>query len=287
MKNVNAETRVFAILGNPVAHSLSPGMYNEAFAYLGMNSIYVAFKVAEDSLGQAVAGMKSLGVWGGNVTIPLKEKIIPYLDGITEEARLIGAVNTFRREEDKLMGTNTDGVGFIKALTKAYPDALTRKKALLLGAGGSARAVAAALALAGIKEITVINRNIDKARDLAQTLEKAGAAASCLRWGEAGLADAFRDSKLVINTTSLGMAPHIGDAPPYDSAWLSPRHLVVDLIYRPARTRFLREAGERGCQTMNGLGMLLEQGVLTFEYWYPGATAPVEVMARELERRLK
>ena len=286
MNKANGETQVFAILGNPVAHSLSPEMYNASFAYLGMNSIYVAFRVEEDFLGQAVAGLKSLGVRGGNITIPLKEKIMPYLDSITEEARLIGAVNTFRRENDKLVGTNTDGAGFIKALTKTYPAALQRKKALLLGAGGSARAVGFSLALAGIEEITVVSRNIEKARDLARILEKAGAKAACMGWGEAGLEDAFRNGELVVNTTPLGMAPHTEAAPAYDPSWLSPQHFVVDLIYRPARTRFLREAGERGCRIMNGMGMLLQQGVLAFEYW-SGVTAPEEIMARELERRLK
>jgi len=282
---INGETNIFAVLGNPIAHSLSPDMYNAAFEHLHMNCAYVAFSVEEDRLGQAVDGIRSLGIQGGNVTIPFKEKIMPFLDCVTEEARLMGAVNTFYHKNNKMCGANTDGPGFIKALTKAYPDGLSGKRALVLGAGGSARAVAVSLALTGTEEITIINRNINKAFSLARVLEETGAKATCLEWNDARVEDTFKGSGLIINTTPLGMAPRVELAPAVEPSWFLPHQLVVDLIYRPARTLFLSRAKERGCRTMNGMGMLLEQGVLAFELW-SGAQAPVEVMARELERRL-
>lgn len=312
MCSVDGATQIYAVLGNPIGHTLSPAMYNAAFRKLQMNSIYVAFRVGKNRLEEAVRGIKALGIRGGNVTIPLKEAIIPYLDGLTEEARLIGAVNTFYWAEGKesgagLWGDNTDGAGFLAAIRKVNPQILRERSAVMFGAGGAARAVAVALALAGMKELTILNRQRAKAVALAERLEKLGmkvnvrfwpteapkdeegqraaSAANGSKQGEqaADLRELFQRSGLVVNTTPLGMAPQAEGCPPLDEAWLHPQQLVVDLIYRPRETLFLRKAREAGCQTLNGLSMLLAQGALSFQRW-ADTDAPVEVMAKELER---
>jgi shikimate dehydrogenase len=292
---VNGATKVYAILGNPLGHTLSPAMHNAAFAALKMNAVYLALQVEKHNLAEAVKGIRALGIQGGNVTIPFKEAIIPYLDGITEEARLIGAVNTFYWDENGqgLWGDNTDGAGFLVALGEKSPVILQEEQgAVLLGAGGAARAVAVALALAGMKELTIVNRDQARGEVLAARLDKLGMKASVRAWPEKGLQvgleeelkEDFRKSRLIINTTPLGMSPHEEECPPVDVEWLCQEHLVVDLIYRPKETRLLQKARVRGCQTLNGLPMLLAQGVLSFQRWAGGVAAPVEVMAKELER---
>lgn len=306
---VNGATKVYAILGNPLGHTLSPAMHNAAFAALKMNAVYLALQVEKHNLAEAVKGIRALGIQGGNVTIPFKEAIIPYLDGLTEEARLIGAVNTFYWDENGqgLWGDNTDGAGFLAALGEKSPAILQEEQgAVLLGAGGAARAVAVALALAGMKELTIVNRDQVRGEVLAARLGKLGMKATVRAWPEKGIQEKskeeykeeykkerkeqkeefrelFRKNRLIINTTPLGMSPYEEECPPLDAEWLHQEHLVVDLIYRPRETRLLQRARVRGCQTLNGLPMLLAQGVLSFQKW-AGAAAPVEVMAEELER---
>ncbi|HHY06303.1 MAG TPA: shikimate dehydrogenase [Clostridia bacterium] len=283
MSSVNGKTKVFAVLGNPIEHSLSPVMYNAAFSELGMNSIYVALKVEKDKLKDAIRGLKALGIQGGNVTIPFKEKIISHLDELTTEARLIGAVNTFYWEEGRLWGDNTDGAGFLVALRRANFDFAPSKSVLLLGAGGAARAVGVALALAGIKNFTIVNRNREKAEGLANLLEKLGSIVSLRSWQGQGLKDAFSENKLVVNTTPLGMFPQEEEGPPVEEKWFAKGQLVVDLIYKPQETLFLQKAKAHGCQTLNGLSTLWAQGVLAFERW-SGQKAPADIMAQELKR---
>lgn len=286
MVKINAQSQVYIILGNPIAHSLSPAMYNAAFNSLKLNCLYMASQVEEGQLQAAIQGIKALGIRGGNVTVPFKEKVIPYLDGITEEARHIGAVNTLYWERGKLWGTNTDGPGFLCALEKEEPNYRDYNHALILGAGGAARAIVVSLALAGIKNITIINRKREKALELAAKAHTLGCMASALDWNEGGLEEVFRGRGLIINTTSLGMNPQEDKMPPLNPLWLGPQHLVVDIIYKPSMTLLLSSASKRGCRTMNGIGMLLEQGILAFEKW-SGYKAPVEVMKRELERWLE
>ncbi|MGI6588346.1 MAG: shikimate dehydrogenase [Peptococcia bacterium] len=282
MLKVNGKTKVFAVLGNPLEHTLSPVMYNAAFSALGMNSIYVALKVEKNKLKNAVQGIKALGIQGGNVTIPFKEKITPYLDELTKEARVIGAVNTFYWDEGCLWGDNTDGSGFLVALQQAKFKLTPSQGVLLLGAGGAARAVGVALALTGIKNFTIVNRNREKAKELADLLEKLGSIVSLRSWQGQGLKEAFSENKLVVNTTPLGMFPQ-EEGPPVEEKWFAKGQFVVDLIYNPQETLFLQKAKARGCYTLNGLLMLWAQGVLAFEKW-SGQKAPEKVMAEELKR---
>ncbi len=285
MREINGSTNLFVILGQPIEHTLSPAMYNAAFATLGYNGVYVACAVAEGQLAEAVQGIRALGIKGGNVTIPYKEKIIPFFDDLTQEARLIGAVNTFYWQEGKLTGANTDGAGFFQSLQKLEPAVTSYHGAVILGAGGAARAVAVTLALAGLPEIYLVNRDLGKAQELAGKLRDLGCRARVLAWAAPELKEIIKHYPLLINTTSLGMTPWEQEKPPIDYDLISADHLVADLVYRPAETLFLKEAGSRGARTMNGLGMLLEQGVLAFNLW-SGLTAPVEVMAQELARWL-
>lgn len=283
MLTVNGKTKVFALLGNPLEHTLSPAMYNAAFSALGMNSIYLGLKVEKDKLEDAVQGLKALGIRGGNVTLPFKEEIQLYLDKLTKEARLIGAVNTFYWKENRLWGDNTDGAGFLAAMQDVKLNIFDCKGTLLLGAGGAARAVGVALALAGIKNFTIVNRNRERAKELAILLESLGSIVSIRSWEDPGLKEAFLENKLVVNATPLGLLPQKKVSLPVEEKWFVKGQLVVDLIYKPRETLFLQKAKARGCQTLNGLPMLLEQGILAFEKW-SGQKAPREVMVKELER---
>lgn len=285
MEQIDGTTKVYAILGQPIRQTLSPVMYNAAFSALGYKGVYIACAVPENGLAEAVQGIRALNIRGGNVTIPFKEKIIPYLDGVTAEARLIGAVNTLFWEQDKLLGANTDGAGFLKALQQIEPDVLKFPGAVILGAGGAARAVAVTLALAGLKEIFIVNRDKGKATSLVATLTGLGCSAQVIEWENPMLTEILTRLPLLINTTPLGMAPADQGLPPLNYSGLSSQHLVVDLIYKPGETLFLQKAKAQGCRTMNGLGMLLEQGVLSFRLW-SGQEAPATVMAKALERWL-
>lgn len=281
---INGQTKLYVIIGQPIGHTLSPAMHNAAFAALGYNGVYLPCPVQEDSLAEAVSGIRALGIRGGNVTIPFKEKIGRYLDGLTEQARIIGAVNTLYWEQDRLIGANTDGDGFLQALLRLEPAAAALPGAVVLGAGGSARAVAVSLVQAGLKRLVLVNRKLDKAGKLAVVLRDLGADVQVMAWNDPDLRKMISQMPLLINTTPLGMTAFPG-SPPIDCEVLTPHHIVADLIYRPAETEFLQKAKSKGCRTMNGVGMLLEQGVLSFRLWI-GREAPAGVMAQELARWL-
>lgn len=285
MERINGKTEVFVILGQPIGHTLSPALHNAAFAALNYNGVYLACPVPEDRLSEAVQGIRALGIRGGNVTIPYKERIIPYLDGITDKARLIGAVNTLYWEEDRLMGANTDSAGFLQALQQEEPAVANYPGAVIIGAGGAAKAVAVSLASAGLSKICLVNRNRAKAEDLGRILSGLGCMVHILDWSAPNLEVALREMPLIINATPLGMSPAYPDLEHLPYQVLGEGHFVVDLIYRPKETFFLQKAKAQGCRTMNGSGMLLEQGVLSFGLW-TGQEAPREVMAQVLARWL-
>ena len=274
---IDGAAETFGIIGNPVTHSLCPVMHNAAFAALGMNCVYIPLP-AHDIAG-GVAGLKALGFKGVSVTIPHKEKIIPYVDVLDPVAAKIGAVNTLviKREEEgvepKVHGYNTDWVGANRALEEKVN--LRGAKVLLLGAGGSARAIGYGLLEAGA-EITLVNRTASRGEALANQL-------GCEFCPEDKLGDLQTD--VLVNTTSVGMTPDI-DATPIDKEFLSRFSVVMDIVYAPLETRLLREAEGAGCSVVNGLSMLLFQGVAQFELW-TGRDAPVEVMRNVLYERMK
>lgn len=279
---IDGTTGVVALLGHPVAHSKSPEMMNRAFQEAGLPYIYAAFDVAPEKLGDAVRGLRALGVRGWNVTIPHKVAIMEWLDEVEETARAIGAVNTVVNDNGRLVGYNTDGAGYLHSLRDETGLDITAQRVLLLGAGGAARAVGHALATAGVRHITVANRTKEKAEELAAHLRQWTATDTV---GLADLNRVMEETTLLVQTTSVGMHPHV-DEIPIDPSCLHDRLIVSDLIYRPKWTRLLQEAKERGARIHFGLGMLLYQAVLAFEHWM-GRPAPIALMREVLETSLQ
>ncbi|WP_395092868.1 shikimate dehydrogenase [Armatimonas sp.] len=266
---IRGTTKVCGVWGWPVTHSASPAMHNAAFEALGLDFVYVPFAVSPENLKQAVAGVRALGMVGVNVTVPLKERIIEFLDRLTERAERLGAVNTLFWEGDKLCGDSTDGPGFLAALPIALTPSMT---AVVLGAGGSARAVVDALVQSGIR-VLVANRTVERAEELVTRFGAAGA----LPLEEAPLREALRDASLLVNTTSIGMHPNHTEQPPVPEDALHPDLFVTDLIYNPAQTRLLARAQQHGCGTQNGIEMLVQQGAISFTRW-TGQEAPLKIM---------
>ena len=266
---LTATTKLCAIIGNPVEHSLSPLIHNAAFDHLNLNYIFLAFKV--EHLREAVMGMRALSLTGVSVTIPHKVEVMDYLDDIEDVAQKIGAVNTIVNREGRLFGYNTDCSGAIKALEEKRE--LKNKKTVLLGAGGAARAIAFGLKEKGA-DLTILNRTLKKAEVLASEL-------GC-QYGGLELMESFKPD-ILINTTSLGMYPQV-DATPVRKEFLKGM-LVFDIVYNPLKTRLIREAEQNGCATIMGLEMFINQAALQFELW-TGKKAPVELMRNVVVEKL-
>lgn len=278
-------TRIVGIFGDPIAHTLSPAMHNAAFAALGLDWVYVPVRVRSRDLEDALRGMRAMGWAGINVTIPHKERVVRYLDRLSPEARLTGAVNTIVSGSRGLTGHNTDGRGFVTALAverRFRPDGA---RAVILGAGGSGRGIAVALLRAGAGEIAILNRTPRRAaalaRHLAEAFPRARIESGPLTPERAG--KAFEGADLLVNATAVGMGPTAHRGLPL--ARLPRRAIVSDIVYRPARTDLLDQAARRGLRTQGGLGMLLHQGAEAFSLW-TGRPAPLGVMRRALRRAL-
>jgi len=268
---INGRTKIYGILGRPVAHSLSPAMHNAAFKELGLNAVYVAFPVT--SLSQAVAGLKGLDIRGVSVTIPFKEEIIPLLDELDPQASRIGAVNTVVNRDGRLYGYNTDWLGALHAL-KAKTG-LKGEHVLILGAGGAARAIAFGILEEGGR-VTLTDLDAPRAAALARDLKV-----------EAIPLDALDrcSAAILVNATPVGMAPQV-DNIPLDPELLGRYQLVMDIVYQPLTTRLLREAQARGVATLDGLQMLIHQATAQFELW-TGRPAPLAVMSQAAYEALK
>ena len=267
---VDGQTELYGILGQPVSHSLSPAMHNAAFRHLHLNKIYLPFPAQDAKM--AVTAMKTLGIRGASVTIPHKQAVIPVLDTIDPLAAKIGAVNTLIFRDGAAHGVNTDWLGANTALAQIAP--LAGKSALLLGAGGSARAIGFGLIQAGVS-LTMASRTPSRGQALAGDL-------GCPWRPLADLDDFTAD--LLINATSVGMGPNSGQTP-VPARLLTNFGLVMDIVYSPLATTLLKEAKAAGCQTVNGLEMLLYQGSAQFELW-TGLKAPVKIMRQALLTRI-
>jgi shikimate dehydrogenase len=267
---ITASTRVAGIVGDPVTHSLSPVVHNAAFRALGLDWVYVAFEVADGLAADAIGGMRALGIAGMNVTMPHKQAVIGALDRVTPTAERLQSVNTISWRGDQLVGDSTDGAGFVEALRHDEGVDPAGRRAVVLGAGGAARAVVLALADAGVVDIAVVGRTHANA-ELA-----AGLAPGVTRAGDDG---AIADADIVVNATPVGMAgtSEVG-ALPVDPAALRAGQVVVDLVYHPLRTPLLEAAKERGCIAVTGLGMLIHQAAHAFRLW-TGEDPPLEVMS--------
>jgi shikimate dehydrogenase len=280
---ISGKTLVFGIFGHPVEHSFSPGMHNAAFATLRIDACYVPFTVSPEKLGAAIKAMIPLGIRGLNITVPHKEKIIAFLDDLTEDARLIGAVNTIEVKGTRLIGHNTDGRGFLRSLQKETSFRPKGKTILILGSGGAARAIGFSLALAGAREILLNDLDARKATRLASDIRaKTGAQARAIKTDT--IADAIAASHALINATPQGLKK--SDSIPLPKGSIRSTHLVCDLIYNPPMTGLLQEANRQGAATLSGIGMLLYQGVIAFEIW-TARRAPVKVMRDALLKQMQ
>lgn len=273
---IGGRTRVVGIIGDPVEHSLSPRMHNAAFEHLKLDYVYVPFRVSSSALKEAIEGVRALNIRGVNVTIPHKVSVIPLLDWVDEEALNIGAVNTIVLENGKLKGYNTDGLGFLEALREEGVE-VSGIKAVLIGAGGAARAIAYSLAPM-VSELVILNRTADKAISLSEELKGKGWSARGGRLEKETLEKELRDAELLVNATSVGMYPDV-DETPVPREVLNSRLTVFDAVYNPIETRLLRDAKSVGAKVVNGVGMLVNQGAVAFKLW-TGVNPPKEVMRR-------
>lgn len=284
--NVTGKTRVLGIIGSPVGHSLSPAMQNAAIGALAIDYVYVPFPVEPDYLGAAVEGLKRLGVWGFNVTIPHKTAVIPFLDRVSPDAELCGAVNTVCRDGDLLVGHNTDTSGFLDSLVRDLAFEPRGAAVMLLGAGGAAQAAMAALSKAGASRIVIANRTLCKARSLAERFTalfpRVEYCLSSLEPAEMSRNAAGAD--LLVNTTSVGMNGTNFECISFLEN--SPGFLVYDMVYTPAETPLLAAARGMGLKCANGAGMLVSQGEAAFRLW-TGKEPPAGIMKNALFKKLE
>lgn len=282
---LSGKTRVIGIFGQPIEHSMSPVIQNAAFKAAKLDYVYIPLQVHEHLLNQAVEGIRALNLVGVNVTIPHKEKVIPYLDNLSTEAKLIGAVNVIINDKGTLVGYNTDGRGFVESLRFEAKVEPKGKRIAILGAGGAARAVAIQLALDGAEEIYLLNRSPEKAKLITDVINShtASKASSC-PLENAG--DILKKVDILINSTPIGMYPNQNQPALVERNLLSEHLLVCDLVYNPLETTLLRNAKEQGCQILKGTGMLIYQGALAFEIW-TGQKASVEIMYEALLKNLR
>lgn len=283
MVNVSSQSKVYAVIGDPIAHSQSPLMHNAALQELQVDGVYTAFHVMPEQLEQAVGGIRALGLGGANVTIPHKERVIAYLDGIDEGAKEIGAVNTIIRRDGKLYGYNTDGIGYVRSLKEEAQAELASSRIVIIGAGGAARGIAHALLKEGCAELVIANRTVERAQDLADDLSEFGNVKAVTLHDAPEIAS--HEVDIVVQATSVGMHPCM-DASPLSADWLHPQMLVSDIIYNPLETALLKAARNKGCRIHNGLGMFVHQGAIAFELW-TGLKAPVDVMRRKVLETLQ
>jgi len=255
--------KIVGIIGHPVAHSLSPLMHNSAAKITGMDIVYVAMDVLPENLKKGVDGIRALGIYGVNVTVPHKEKVVKLMDEVDAEASLIGAVNTITLKNGRLHGANTDGRGFLRSLD-AEGFCASGKRAAVIGAGGSARAVGVSLLRAGVSGLTIINRTPSHGRLLARRLAELGEV-SFVPAGSVKAGAVIEECDLVVQTTPCGMRRR--DPLPVKSAKFRPGQYAYDIIYSPIETRFLKNARLKGARTINGLGMLVYQGSESFKIW--------------------
>ncbi|MBX9954066.1 shikimate dehydrogenase [Peribacillus simplex] len=255
--------KIYGVMGDPIVHSMSPDIHNDAFEKENIEAVYHHFHVTKEGLNDAVKGMKALGIEGFNITIPHKTSIIPFLDEVDELALAIGAVNTVVNKNGRFIGYNTDGKGFFKSLCDEISGDIKAKKTLVIGAGGAARAIYFTLVKEGVKQVDIANRTKERAAQLVSDCpyDKVSKALSIIEAEES-----LSQYDLIIQTTSSGMSPEL-DHSPLKVDQLKTGAIVSDIIYNPLQTKLLREAGEKGAETQNGLGMFINQAALAFEIW--------------------
>ena len=285
-KVMPGKTKVCGIIGDPIEHTMSPLMHNAAFDKMGIDYLYVPFKVGKEDLGKAIEGMRALNMRGLNVTIPHKVAVIPFLDELDPLAEKIGAVNTIVNEDGVLTGYNTDATGFLQALMERGIEPKD-KNIVILGAGGASRAISFVLA-EGDAHLVILNRELelDWAEELAHRLSQAfNQEVQALKLDGKKLAMVLDKADILVNATSVGMSPNINETP-VPAKLLKPGLVVFDIVYNPIKTRLLREAEAAGAKTINGVDMLVWQGASSVEMW-TGLKEPIELMREEAIKGLQ
>lgn len=279
---ITGHTGLTALLGSPVAHSISPMMHNESFRYHNLDYVYLCFDVNEEGLAIAVDGLKKIGIRGFNLTMPNKNKMIEFVDHLSPAGELIGAINTVVNDDGILTGHNTDGVGFMRSLEDAGHNVIG-KTMTVLGAGGAATAICAQAALDGVKCIHIFARTTSRFWNrTAEFVKKINEMTNCQAIlhdndDKEALRQALEESALLVNASSVGMAPNTDASLVEDPSYFHQGLIVYDAIYNPRETKLLRLAREAGCETCNGLYMLLYQGAEAFRIW-TGKEMPVDLI---------
>jgi shikimate dehydrogenase len=278
-KTTNFKQELTGAFGQPIAENPTQAMIEAAYRHHGLDWRYLTIEVSATGLADAVRGARAMGFRGFNCTIPHKVSVIAHLDGLGESASVMGAVNCVVRKGDKLIGENTDGKGFVKSFQESADP--KGKKIVLFGAGGAARAISVEMALAGAPNFVIVNRNESRARELLQILrEKVKVNAEFAHWNSDY--DVPADADVVINATCVGLYPDVNARLAINVATLKPGMIVSDVIFNPANTRLIRDAAERGCKVIDGLGMLVNQGRIGVQHW-TGIDPDASVMRRALE----
>lgn len=284
---VDHNTKIVGIIGHPIKHSFSPMMHNLTFQNQKLNFIYLPFDVPTSHLNEALKCMRVLGIKGFNVTLPHKEKIIQYMDHVSEEASTVGAVNTVVNEGNQLFGYNTDINGIVETLNP-YLDRITKSTVSVIGAGGAARSVIYALIRNfKVEKINLINRTLERSDSIKDYFK------AKMHFDEISNyelmakenVEIFQSSNLIINTTSIGMLPNVDDTPTDFDAAFNNSQIVFDLVYNPIKTKFLKLAESKGATVLDGLKMFVVQGAKSFELW-TGEIMNVESIYNELKTKL-
>lgn len=276
---ITGHTRLGGLLGSPVGHSLSPLMYNETFQLLGIDWVYLCFDTGQAELKNLVQGFRDMNVFGFNITMPDKERIMEHLDSLSEAAEMIGAVNTVKNEDGRLIGHNTDGIGYMRSAAEQGYD-IHSGPMTLLGAGGAASSIAVQAALDGIPVLHIVNRkgrSWNRAQKIVDLINHNTSCRADLTdfADQKALGRCLEESTLLTNATSIGMAPVTDISPISDISMFHPGLTVSDIIYNPGCTKLLSDAKQAGCRTFNGMYMLLHQGAAAFQIW-TGLEMPVE-----------
>jgi shikimate dehydrogenase len=275
---INTKTKLFGVIGHPVAHSLSPALHNWMLKHFDFNAVYVAFDIEPRLLRNAFKGMQAFGIAGLNVTLPHKASVVDYISFASPQVRHLGVANTIKYTESGLQGYVTDPYGFTESLgsqKEKFQDA----RVLILGAGGSAQSILYALKDLGCSEIVLYNRTFEKALQLAAKASDHLGIGSITALQSEQLQDAVNDAEIIVNTTSVGMHPDTGNPLPFDGI-LKPSHFVYDLIYNPLQTPLLRMAEKAGASWQHGLGMLIFQGLRSLQIW---TDTDVQLNSNDLE----
>ncbi|WP_303294933.1 shikimate dehydrogenase [Methanobrevibacter woesei] len=278
---IKGSTKVVGLIGEPVEHSFSPPMHNEAFKTLGLDYVYVPFNVSPNNLKSAIEGANSLNIQGLNVTIPHKINVINYLNELDPIAELIGAVNTI--DFKNLKGYNTDGIGCIRAIEEVTK--IKDKNIVVAGAGGAARAIVFYLAKYGAEEVNILNRNLKKAENLANDLLASNLISNVNSSDISEISKFISDADILIDTTPIGMHPNVSDEPIVKAADIHEELVVNDIVYNPNETVLLKEAIKANAKVVYGIKMLLYQGAESFKIW-TGREAPIDVMEAKLKETL-